>query len=479
MEHNTPNIPAESREGTKPESVGKTVNSMPISDENLLLTMSRRYARKIVGEEGNIKTALCSILSRHLPKKFRFNLIILNQSSTGKSYFLNNILTPIKDTDDIIDFTDFSEAFLKRSFSDVDRKIIKIEQLEKKDDKGQLSFHRLKHLMTEGILRFGNVDNDEKGRKQAKVFEVRGFPIFLTTATDSNIDPETENRFLIMELDESEEQTKKIIDYTLSDYSKIYNNSEWQQDVSDLKEIFQELKQSSVMIEDVKIPFADKIEAMLPKNLTIRRDLGKILNLTCVIAFIHYKNRDRLKRIKPEHLLVSMFADTEEIHKSIIIAQAQDLQQAIEIAGNTINQTISKTSHKTVELYARLKKIANEKQQDDQGVTIKDLLEDTNWPENTIRDNLRKLKQFGFIVRDESQREFKYVPLEKEFSKFNLGNVSFTEDDYQRWKDSVLTPDWEFVGCTKKVENKPVLPKGVQNEPVQTRIAFPWEPVSS
>ena len=98
---------AESRELTKPQSVGKTGDSMRISDENLLLTMSRRYARKIVGEEGNIKTALCSILSRHLPKKFRFNLIILNQSSTGKSYFLNNILEPIKDTDDIIDFTDF------------------------------------------------------------------------------------------------------------------------------------------------------------------------------------------------------------------------------------------------------------------------------------------------------------------------------------------------------------------------------------
>jgi len=104
------NNPAESREVTKPQSVGKTGDSMRISDENLLLTMSRRYARKIVGEEGNIKTALCSILSRHLPKKFRFNLIILNQSSTGKSYFLNNILEPIKDTDDIIDFTDFLES---------------------------------------------------------------------------------------------------------------------------------------------------------------------------------------------------------------------------------------------------------------------------------------------------------------------------------------------------------------------------------
>ena len=459
-----------SRTLTKSGFVTKSANFMPISDENLLLTISRRYARKIVGEEGNIKTALCSILSRHLPKKFRFSLIILNQSSTGKSYFLNNILEPIKNTDDVIDFTDFSEAYLKRSFDDVNGKIIKIEQMEKRDENGKLSFHRLKHLMSEGVLRFGNVDNDDKGKKQARVFEVKGFPIFLTTATDSNIDPETENRFLIMELDESEQQTQRIINYTLTDYSKIDNGLEWNQDKIELEKIFQELKQSSIMIEDVKIPFADKIEAMLPKNLTIRRDLGKILNLTCVIAFIHYKNRDRLRRKKPEHLPVTMFGECEEIHKSIIIAQAQDLQQAIEIAGNTINQTINKTTHKTQELYVRLKKIANEKTLDDQGVTIKDLLEATKWPENTIRGHLRKLKEFGFIIRDETQKEHHYMPLEKEFSKFKLGEVNFTEEDYQKWKDSVITPDWEFVGCSLKGENELILPKGGQNEPVQTRI---------
>jgi len=460
FEHDNLEKDSMSQKPAKEGFVPRSTNSIRISDENLLDTMSQRYGKKIVGESNNIKTALCAIISRNLPKKFRFSLIILNQSSTGKSYFLNNILEPLKGTDDLIDFTDFTEAYLKRGISDLNEKIIKIEQLEKRDEKGQLSFHKLKHLLTEGVLRFGNVDNDDKGKRVAKTFTVKGYPVILTTATDSNIDPETQNRFLMMELDESEQQTDRIVKHMLDDYSKIIDDNEWSKDVEEIADVLQHLKEAGrMLVEDIKIPFADKIESMIPKNLTIRRDLSKILNLTCVIAFIHCKNRDKLVSKNVEHFPTNSFGECEEIRKGIIIAKPEDLKKAIQIAGNTINQTISKTTRNTKKFYAALKKIANEKTLDDQGVTLKDLIQKTGDPESTIRHHLNILREYGFIIVDYSQKEHTFMPLDKEFTKFTLNDIQFYDKEYKAWIDSILPDSYEFVTCPKNDDFTPKLDK--------------------
>ena len=457
----------------------KTIRKIDLKDPNLLDTIARQYENKVVGEGKNIKTALCSILSRDLPKDYRFSLIILNQSSTGKSYFLNNILEPFRESGDIIDFTDFTEAYFKRSQDNVNGKIIKLEQLEKRDEKGRLSLERLKHLLSEGRLRFGNVDQNEKGQRVAKTFEIVGIPVILTTATDSNIDSETENRFLVMELDESDEQTVRIVKHTLQKYSTLGNDNNWADHIKDLEKIFRELKRASHFVEEIKIPFADKLETKLPKTLTIRRDLSKILNLTCVIAFIHNKNRDKLMRKKPDHMLTSMFGDTEEIHKAIIIARPEDLQQAIEVAGKTINQTLNKTTLKSMQLFSLVKKVAAGKSLDDQGVLFKELMKETGWKESTIRDHLRTLKENGFITRDDSQKEFRYYPLEKKFSDFKFSDLIFTQEEYQEWLKEQLNEhedSYLFVPSQGQQTEDKTEDLGVKNENLMLEIPQKADP---
>lgn len=425
------------------KNTGFSIQNRDFEDRNQLDAVARKYGYKLVGEHQNIKTAICCIASKDLPKDYRFSLILVNPSSTGKSYFLNTILEPLRETKDVLDFTDFSEAFFKRSYDNVNGKIIKVEQLERRDEKGQLNFHKIKHLLSEGILKFGNVDQDENGQRKAKEFEVRGIPVFLTTATDSNIDRETENRFLVMELDESEEQTEQIIKFTLDNYSSLIKNESWNKTVKELTEFFKELKKTSVMVEGVLIPFADKIFNILPKNLEIRRDLKKILNLTCVIAFINWKNRDRLQNQKPEHLLTSQWCDTEEIHKGIIIAKPEDFKEALEIAGNSIKRTINKTNHKTMELFAKLKKLSNEKGSDDPGITIKELVNE-NWPETTVRDYLKTLRDNGFVIKDENGKEHKFYPIDKKISELKKIDIEFSKEEYIDWLKQTLTNSTHF-----------------------------------
>jgi len=439
----------------------KEIEKININDPNLLETISKKYESKIVGENENIKTLVCSIVSKDLPKELRFSIIILNQSTTGKSYFLNNVLQPLQSSGDIIDFTDFTEAYFKRAHDNVNGKIIKIEQLERKDDMGRLTFERLKHLQTEGRLRFGNVESNEKGKRAPIEFEIVGIPVILTTATSSNIDPETENRFFIMGLDESEKQTDKIIDYDLDRVSTINPDQKWQNNIIQLEEIYKELKHAAHVVEDVKIPFSHKIKNFLPRILSIRRDLLKILGLTCVLAFIHYKNRDRLMNKEAEHLPTSTYGDTEELHKAVIIARPDDLKQAIEIAGNTIIQTLNKATHKTMELNAVLKKLYTEKNtaiakpEAYEGVTVADLQKTTGWPETTVRDHLRTLTENGFVLANYEEKPYRFHSLEKKFSDFKITNMLFSDREYQDWINKTLEEygaGYAFVPSRKSEE---------------------------
>ncbi len=416
------------------------------ANKNVLDALSHDFTKKVVGEQKNIKTAICALISRDLPKKYRFSLIIVNRSSTGKSYFLNTMLEPFREVGDVIDLTYGTDAYLKRKLGNVNGTIIKLEQLESKDDSGKLALTLIKHLMSEGVVKAGIVDQDEHGKKAPVEFEVRGKPIIVTTATSNKIDIETKNRFLEMELDESDRQTELIIAHICRNAAGLGSEVDWDKTVKDLTSFFKELKQAAHMIEAVVIPFTDKIKELLPKNLEMRRDLDKILAITANIAFINYKNRDRLKCKKPEKLIYSVYGETEDIHKGVIIARPDDFVESVEIAGNSIRKTITKTGIKTREIYHTLRKLFTDAGLDATGISLKELVEATGLPENTIRDHMDTLQSTAFVIKDESSREHRYFPLNKKFTKLANTNVKFSPEEYLEWLNKILkTSAYTFV----------------------------------
>ena len=407
-------------------------NKINPKDPKLLDTIARKYSVKIVGESNNLKTLTCCFVSKDLPKKYRLSAIISNSSSTGKSYLLNNVLQPFKN--DLIDYTDFTEAHFKRSQHNVDGKIIKLEQLERVNDDKQLSIQRLKHLLTEGVLKFGCVDKGEKGENTPKDFVVTGYPVFVTTATKFDIDSETANRVFMMESDESDIQTERIIKYTLSDYSKIKANDEWESNIETLTTFFKQLKKMAQHTEGILIPFADKLDSIIPKHLEIRRDLAKILNLTCVIAFIHGLNRPYLQDNKPKHFLTDSFGSTEKEYTYWIVAKPEDFIEALEIAGQTIKQTINKTSTKQMQLLSLVKKLYSENcALEARGVKVKEVVKTSGYSENRAREILNWLANSGFLTKDDINKENQYFPTEKKFSDLEATNIAFTQEEFASW----------------------------------------------
>jgi DNA-binding transcriptional regulator GbsR (MarR family) len=399
--------------------------------DNILEEIVRLYKPKIKGEENNIKFLFCACISKDLPRDYRLHVIIASQSSGGKSNLVNTVLEPFKE--DVLDFTEYTSAFLNRHQSNMDGLIFKMEQMEKTNDKKQVSLLSMKFLLSEGKLRIGLVDKNEKGQQTPKTLEVNGIPVFISTSTNYNIDPETLNRTFLMEVDESEEQTKRIISHVLDKYSSINYNSEWNNNLQKLYEISQTYKEVSKQFKGIYIPFADKIRELIPSvNLTMRRDLPKILNLTCVIAFLNFTKRKKISFDGGQY-----FYDNLKAHKMssyYLIAEPEDFKQALQIGGETIQQTLNKINSSSMDIYKTFMKSYNDNPLG--GVTTSDLKTMTSLSQNRVGELLKQLYDMGFLRRDKEGKEYRYFPTEKKFENIKVDDIAFTEKELDLWLES-------------------------------------------
>lgn len=366
-----------------------------------------------------------------MPRDYRLHVIITSQSSGGKSNLVNTILEPFKE--DVLDFTEYTSAFLNRSQSDMDGLIFKMEQMEKTNDKKQVTLASMKFLLSEGKLRIGLVDKNEKGQNTPKTLEVNGIPVFISTSTNYNIDPETLNRTFLMQVDETEEQTKRIITHVLDKYSSINYGNEWETNLQKLYEICQIYKEISKQFKGIYIPFSDKIRDMIPTiNLTMRRDLSKILNLTCVIAFLNLTKRKKIPFDGGQYFYDNLKAN--KMSSYYLVAEPDDFKQALKIGGETIQQTLNKINSSSMDIYKIFMGLFSEDALE--GVTVSDVSKKAQKSQNRTGELLKQLYDMGFLSRTREGKEFRYFPTEKKFENIKADKIEFTEEELDSWLKS-------------------------------------------
>lgn len=416
-------------------------------DPEILSKIVDGYKSKIVGEENNIKFLFCACISKDLPKEYRLSAIITSQSSAGKSNLVNTVLEPFKD--DVIDYTDYTPAFLKRQEMIMNGKILKLEQMEKTNDKNQVTLSTLKFLLSEGMLKVGLVERNEKGKNTPQTLMVTGIPVFISTSTNFNIDPESLNRTFLMQIDETESQTKKIVSHILDKYKTLRINDSWPQELKELKKLANAYKGLAHQITDIIIPFANKLLDRIPTgNLTIRRDLAKILNLTAVIAFIHTSKRIRIQDNDGKHFIVDQWANTEKRYTYALIAEPSDFKEALAIAGTTIKQTLNKLNESSMEIYDKFIQVYDSKQYENgtldgalspskEGVTVREMASKLKKSDNRTRELMNQLWSGGYLSREKTKsREYVYFPTEKKFDDINVEDIEFTKEELDQWTEN-------------------------------------------
>jgi hypothetical protein len=253
-----------------------------LGDPNLFNIIINEISKKVEGEEKSKKAiflSLCSIWVNG--SEVPLNSLISSQSSAGKSYLCKNIIKIFPKN--LVEYRTkiTPEAFTYWHTNDLewswDGKICYLEDISQ----SLLDSQPFKVMCSEGSIATVVI------KQKAVDLEINGKPTLLITTATTNPNSEILNRFQIISLDESKEQTEAIVFRIAKDEkSEPYNPI--------LIEALSYLKRKKV-----KIGFGEKIAFYLKNyynfdSIRLRRDFSRLQDLIKCSAVLHQYQREQV-----------------------------------------------------------------------------------------------------------------------------------------------------------------------------------------
>jgi len=157
-----------------------------------------------------------------------------------------------------------------------------------------IEYHIRELLSAKEISKVVSMKNDE-GNIETVTLTTKGPIAYFMTSTNPDLNEENLSRCLILYIDESESQTRRILEYQrLARTKKGYRSPRNIGVVKRKHRIAQRMLRNVV----VRIPFADRLD-FPTRKIDARRDQEKFLNLITVIAFIHqYQREEKIMTIE-------------------------------------------------------------------------------------------------------------------------------------------------------------------------------------
>ena len=237
--------------------------------------------KKHIGDIPAKEIVFLSVVGRLVENKkpYSFNIILHSSSSAGKDHLVESVLKLFPE-EDIEAFGRISKTALtylhdskKEPFFSYDGKILYLEEITE-----EILNNEIMKVFTAGLTKSA-ITKEQK----AEVVEVKGKPVVICTSATTKPAPEILNRFSIVQLDESEEQTRRTF---LMDEEE-YNEG--------IRTFLLELKSYKVNVPPI---IKKKIAKVFPaKKTQLRRAFPRFLDLMRAVAIFH---QDLKKKSKGE-----------------------------------------------------------------------------------------------------------------------------------------------------------------------------------
>ncbi len=318
----------------------------------------------IAGEEHN--KLMCYLIATTRLMDNPLNVLILSSSGAGKSSILDktlNLMPPeaVIRTSAISDKALFYQKSLKN-------KILALEEAA-----GMRDTYAIRTLISEGYL----MQESVAGGQSVSRYVEGGCSIFQTT-TNPEINPETKSRFFVLGVDESREQTRKILamqrkSHTLEGLSD--NNDK--RFIIARHHAFQRLLRSYEVIN----PYAENL-FYNDDRLQARRNQPKFLNLCKAVAFLNQMK----KTVKTYHNIEYIEVDK------------QDIAQAIELASEVIGVNLDDLSIPAQNLLSELVKLKRKT------FTRREVMEKIGWTKTRLHIHLQELLDMELVILESGKR---------------------------------------------------------------------------
>jgi hypothetical protein len=231
----------------------------------------------IAGEEKTAKIIYLVVTSRLLDEPL--SAVIKGVSSGGKSHVTEKTLEffPKEACHTLTAMSDRVLAYTDESLSH--RVIVLYEAAGLRSD---IAMYLIRSLLSEKRVRYEVVEKVD-GQFKTRVIEHKGPTGLILTTTKPQLDGELETRILTIPIDDTREQTQRILKVRAKRGKKRIDKARWF--------AFQEwLKTGSPY---VIVPFAERLAGLIPPiHVRLRRDFGSLLNLIAAHALLHRASRE-------------------------------------------------------------------------------------------------------------------------------------------------------------------------------------------
>lgn len=336
-----------------------------------------------IGEETPRLFCYLATISRFL--KYPLGVLMVSRSAAGKSSLQQAVLKFVPE-EDLQDFDRLSGKSLYYKIS------LKHKVLAITEDEGALeAIYPIRILASEQRLRVSVANTDPKtGQKRTEDFSVEGPTSVLWGSTCAEkIDFETRNRFCIVTIDESREQTKRILQKQREQESlEGVLESEEEEVVTKKHHNAQRLLKKLKVIN----PYFDEL-TYPDDNLLMRREQKKYLTLIKTITFLHQYQRE-IKREKTR--------SGKEI--DYIEATIEDIALANKLAAEVLGRSLDELSPHTRKLLKLIKQMTQERSEKEKKkrefifFTRRSICEYTGWSYFQTREPLETLVQMEYLI---------------------------------------------------------------------------------
>ena len=359
-----------------------------------------------IGEKANSLAAYLCMTSRKMDDPLA--LLIVSASGAGKSALQDTVLDLCPD-EDVIKVTSLTERalFYKDELS-LKHKVLALEESAGAED----AAYAIRNLISQKVLIIESTIKDPlTGRLTTMENRVYGPTSVFQTTTRPDVDPETRSRFLVTTIDESREQTRRILEAQRQGRTvEGFKRKLQRQDVLARHHAFQRLLRPLPVFN----PFSELL-TFTDERLLTRRDQPKYLQLMETIAFLRQMQKPVKQMSDNGPSTGSGGAKTYDyIEVSISdIALANEL--ALEILGRSLDELSGPSRRLLLLIEELVQKIAKEQDISPDAVlfTRRQLREFTRWSDYQIHHYLTQLVTMEYLVpvtgRNGQQYQYRLV----------------------------------------------------------------------
>lgn len=254
-----------------------------LHDPGLLLRILEDFrALGTVGEETGKLVGYLAATSRKLDDPL--GVIIQSSSAAGKSSLMEAVLSFMPPEERVKYSAMTGQALFYMGETDLKHKILALVEGEG----AERASYALKLLQSEKELRIASTGKDpHTGKLVTQEYRVEGPIMILLTTTAIDIDPELQNRCLILSVDESREQTRAI--HRLQREAMTLTGLLLKERRAQILETH---KNAQRLLRPLKVvnPYAEAL-TFTDDSTRTRRDQMKYLGLISAIAFLHQYQR--------------------------------------------------------------------------------------------------------------------------------------------------------------------------------------------